>query len=371
MFHDCFSVLCIFGCCRLRLRANCGNSRTFRDTFDCSTSCLRRKWGRTAHCIIQWCRLRMPSSDVEGQRAVGSVRACILLLLGPLWAHLFFFAMQWCGETTCCRICPCMYPSASRVSVRPFVFHHLLTTCGTVVGDVDNPGRHARETQSSANWCAGQYIGCLSSDAIGKVDASIALDQQVSHLKFLLTNCMFLVTVCLLKDLAFCRVFYAAEGIWMCVMLAYLELMKMTDVVYRIMVPAFACFCWQTVWEIVYSNEQHVVLVGNSRYQISLKCVALTCSLQASLFSLQVSATIVPMSSVKLSSCASSFEVRVRSQVSNSWIVFSFEVHDDATRNKHSAPLYFFTSFLGSDVNGKTRCIVHGGNKWRLANSYL
>ena len=182
---------------------------------------------------------------------------------------------------------------------------------------------------------------------------------------------MFFVTVCLLKDLAFCRVFYAAEGIWMCVMLAYLELMKMTDVVYSIMVPAFACFCWQTVWEIVYSNEQHVVLVGNSRYQISLKCVALTCSLQASLFSLQVSATIVPMSSVKLSSCASSFEVRVRSQVSNSWIVFSFEVHDDATRNKHSAPLYFFTSFLGSDVNGKTRCIVHGGNKWRLANSYL
>ena len=101
-----------------------------------------------------------------------------------------FFAMQWCGETTCCRICPCMYPSASRVSVRPFVFHHLLTTCGTVVGDVDNPGRHARETQSSANWCAGQYIGCLSSDAIGKVASSIRLDQQVSHLKFLLTNCM-------------------------------------------------------------------------------------------------------------------------------------------------------------------------------------
>ena len=134
---------------------------------------------------------------------------------------------------------------------------------------------------------------------------------------------MFFVTVCLLKDLAFCRVFYAAEGIWMCVMLAYLELMKMTDVVYSIMVPAFACFCWQTVWEIVYSNEQHVVLVGNSRYQISLKCVALTCSLQASLFSLQVSATMVPMSSVKLSSCASSFEVWVRSQVSNSWLVFS------------------------------------------------
>ena len=61
----------------------------------------------------------MPSSDVEGQRAVGSVRA--------------------------------RCPSASRPSVRPFVFHHLLTTCGTVVGDVDNPGRHARETQSSAN----------------------------------------------------------------------------------------------------------------------------------------------------------------------------------------------------------------------------
>ena len=111
-------------------------------------------------------------------------------------------------------------------------------------------------------------------------------------------------------------------GIWMCVMLAYVEFMKMTGVVYSIMVPAFACFCWQTVWEIVYSNEQQVVLVGNSRYQISLKCVALTCSLQASLFSLQVSATIVPMSSVKLSSCASSFEVRVRSQVSNSWIAW-------------------------------------------------
>ena len=90
MFHDCFSVLCIFGCCRLRQRANYGNSRTFPATFDCSTSCPRRKWGRTAHCIIRWCRLRMPSSDVEGQRAVGSVRACILLLRGPLWGHCFF-----------------------------------------------------------------------------------------------------------------------------------------------------------------------------------------------------------------------------------------------------------------------------------------
>ena len=61
----------------------------------------------------------LPSSDVEGRRAVGSVRAC--------------------------------YPSASRVSVRPFVFHALLTTRGTVVGDVDTAGRHARETQSPAN----------------------------------------------------------------------------------------------------------------------------------------------------------------------------------------------------------------------------
>ena len=83
-----------------------------------------------------------------------------------------------------------MYPSASRVSVRPFVFQDLLTTRGTVVGDVEKRGRHARETQSSANWCAGHYIGCLSSDAIGKVTSSVALDQQVSQLKFLLTNCM-------------------------------------------------------------------------------------------------------------------------------------------------------------------------------------
>ena len=61
---------------------------------------------------------------------------------------------------------------------------------------------------------------------IAKVDAAIiALDQWVSHLKFLL-ECelhmrlllpcllvMFLVTVCLLKDSAFCEVFYAAEVI--------------------------------------------------------------------------------------------------------------------------------------------------------------
>ena len=44
-----------------------------------------------------------------------------------------------------------MYPSASRASVRPFVFHALLTTRGSVVGDVDNLGRRARETQSAAN----------------------------------------------------------------------------------------------------------------------------------------------------------------------------------------------------------------------------
>ena len=60
---------------------------------------------------------------------------------------------------------------------------------------------------------------------IAKVDAAIALDQQVSHLKFLLNakcTCVFcchvcwqgfLVTVCLLKDPAFCEVFYAAEVI--------------------------------------------------------------------------------------------------------------------------------------------------------------
>ena len=58
-------------------------------------------------------------------------------------------------------------------------------------------------------------------------------------------------------------------------MLAYLALMKMTDVVCSIMVPAVTFFFgWQTVWEIVYSNEQHVVLVAHSRCRISLKCVA-------------------------------------------------------------------------------------------------
>ena len=67
---------------------------------------------------------------------------------------------------------------------------------------------------------------------------------------------MFFVTVCLLKDLAFCRVFYAAEGIWMCVMLAYLELMKMTDVVYSIMVPAFACFSVKFFFHPVGTSEK-------------------------------------------------------------------------------------------------------------------
>ena len=85
---------------------------------------------------------------------------------------------------------------------------------------------------------------------------------------------MFLVTLCFLKDLAFRRGFYAAEVIGRCVMLAYLALMKMTDVVYSIMVLAVTFFCWQTVWEIVYSNEQHVVLVAHSRCRSSLKCVA-------------------------------------------------------------------------------------------------
>ena len=63
----------------------------------------------------------------------------------------------------------------------------------------------------------------------------------------------------------------------------------------------------------IYSNEYHVVLVGDSRYPFFfLKCVDLMCSLQASLFSLQVSATMVPMPSVKLSNCALSVEVGER-----------------------------------------------------------
>ena len=64
----------------------------------------------------------------------------------------------------------------------------------------------------------------------------------------------------------------------------------------------------------IYSNEYHVVLVGDSRdpFAFFLKCIDLMCSLQASLFSLQVSATMVPMPSVKLSNCALSFEVRER-----------------------------------------------------------
>jgi hypothetical protein len=61
------------------------------------------------------------------------------------------------------------------------------------------------------------------------------------HLRLLLPCllAMFLVTVCLLKDSAFCEVFYAAEVIWMCVLLVYLAVMKMTDVIYSIIVPSF------------------------------------------------------------------------------------------------------------------------------------
>ena len=64
----------------------------------------------------------------------------------------------------------------------------------------------------------------------------------------------------------------------------------------------------------IYSNEYHVVLVGDSQdpFAFFLKCVDLMCSLQASLFSLQVSATMVPMPSVKLSNCALSVEVGER-----------------------------------------------------------
>ena len=95
-----------------------------------------------------------------------------------------------------------------------------------------------------------------------------------------------------------CRVFYAAEGIWMCSDARLrLNSWRMTDVVYSIMVPAFACFCWQTVWEIVYSNEQHS---GFSRELDGTVISLQMCCFDVFIASFTVavcrsSATIVPM----------------------------------------------------------------------------
>ena len=68
-----------------------------------------------------------------------------------------------------------------------------------------------------------------------------------------------------------------------------------------------------------------------------------------SAFSLQVSATVV-LCHVKLMSGVLSLEVREQMLCSG------------LCNSAVTSIVYLFTSFLGSDVNGETRCIVHGVN---------
>ena len=71
--------------------------------------------------------------------------------------------------------------------------------------------------------------------------------------------------------------------------------------------------------------------------------------LMRSAFSLQVSVTVV-LCYVKLRSGVLSLEVREQMLCSG---LFKYAA---------KSTVYLFTSFLGSDVNGETRCIVHGVN---------
>ena len=123
------SVLCIIGCFPIRLRANCGSSSTSRAIFDSMIGWPWRDTVRMGHCITVWCRWLLASSD------------------GLL--------LQRCGGTACCRVCPCTLSLCFSALCEAICFSCAVNNMLHVVGDADNAGRHARETESRANWCAG------------------------------------------------------------------------------------------------------------------------------------------------------------------------------------------------------------------------